>query len=250
MEGSGSRQRRSRRTGAGPRCCSPKAQSLRRSRRAVRAHGEDSEGRAAAVAPSETMRKVSGGEPPATVPAHRRGPPLRQSEGAILAAILACSPSPRGGQRGMQSDSSSPKTLCGADDGGERQPPATVTAPRRGPALRQSEGVILAAIPACSPSPRGGQPGMICGGSPTETPRRVGSGGGGSRRRRSRRSGRTGAGPRCGRPRAQSLRRSLRAVRAHEEDSEGCRAAVAPRRPCGGLTVGKAASASGVETEV
>ena len=76
----------------------------------------------------------------------------------------------------MQSDSSSMKTLSGADDGGKRQPPATVTAHRRGPALRQSEGVILAAIPACSPSPRGGQPGMICGGSPTETLWRVDGG--------------------------------------------------------------------------
>ena len=81
---------------------------------------------------------------------------------------------------------------------------------------------------------------MRCGRSPTETPRKVGGGESGSRRRRARR---TGAGPRCGSPRALSLLRSRRAVRAHGEDSQGCYAAVAPRRPFGGLTVGKAAAA-------
>ena len=139
----------------------------------------------------------------------------------------------------MQCCSSSMKILGGADDGGKRQPPALVTTHRRRPALLQSEGAVLAASPACSPSPRGGQPGMQGGSSSTETLWRVDCGESGSRHRRSRR---TGAGPCCGNPEAQSLRRSQRAVRAHEEDSEGCSAAVAPRRPCEGLTMERSGS--------
>ena len=119
--------------------------------------------------PMEALWRVDGGESGSRQRRARRtgaGLARRQSRGTICAAVPAYSPSLRGGQRGMQCSSGSMKTLCGADDGRKRQPPASVTAHRRRPALLQSEGAVLAAIPACSPSPRGGQRGTRCGSSP------------------------------------------------------------------------------------